>query len=171
MRYCLHPSFSCFLSHFSPFPVVFRLPLKTTIGIRHPPYDFPTHVHSCSVLSTIPAPCSATALPLLSHAHPTRTCAHLNTPSSHLGTPSSHLGNSGQISLTGKVLPVGGIKEKVIAARRTGMTCLVLPEANKRDFDELDDYLTEGLEVHFASHYDDVFDIAFCEDRFADDWM
>lgn len=46
-----------------------------------------------------------------------------------------------------QVLPVGGIKEKTIAARRAGITCLVLPEANKRDFDELPDYLKDGLEV------------------------
>ena len=65
------------------------------------------------------------------------------------------------MSLTGKVWPVGGIKEKTIAARRSGMTCLIFPEANRRDFDELPDYLREGLEVHFASEYADVYDVAF----------
>jgi ATP-dependent Lon protease len=39
-------------------------------------------------------------------------------------------------------------------------------QANKRDFEELPEYLKEGLEVHFATTYDDVFDVAFCEDRF-----
>ena len=54
---------------------------------------------------------------------------------------------TGEVSLTGKVLPVGGIKEKTIAARRAGITCLVLPVGNKKDFEELPPYLKEGLEV------------------------
>ena len=78
------------------------------------------------------------------------------------------LAMTGEVSLTGKVLPVGGIKEKTIAARRSGVTCLIFAEANRRDFEELPDYLQEGLEVHYATHYDDVFDIAFGEDRFFD---
>ena len=71
---------------------------------------------------------------------------------------------TGEISLTGKVLPVGGIKEKTIAARRSGVKCLIFPMANKRDYDELPDYLKTDLEVHFAENYDDVFNVAFCED-------
>ena len=68
---------------------------------------------------------------------------------------------TGEITLTGKVLKVGGIREKVLAARREGATCLILPAGNKNDFDELPDYAKDGLEVHFAEVYDDVFDIAF----------
>ena len=68
---------------------------------------------------------------------------------------------TGEISLIGKVLPVGGIKEKTIAARRSGVKTLILPLANRRDFDELPDYLKEGLNVHFADYYDDVFKVAF----------
>jgi len=68
---------------------------------------------------------------------------------------------TGEVSLTGKVLPVGGIKEKTIAARRAGVTTIVLPKGNQRDFDELPDYLKEGLDVHFADFYDDVFKVAF----------
>lgn len=71
---------------------------------------------------------------------------------------------TGEISLTGKVLPVGGIKEKTIAARRSGVTCLIFPHGNKKDFEELPEYLKEGLEVHFASVYNDVFDCAFAEE-------
>lgn len=72
---------------------------------------------------------------------------------------------TGEISLTGKVLAVGGIKEKVIAARRAGITCIILPEPNKRDFEELPGYLKDGLEAHFATTYQEVFDVAFCEDN------
>jgi len=68
---------------------------------------------------------------------------------------------TGEISLTGKVMKVGGIKEKIIAARRSGVICVVLPEGNKSDFDELPDYLKDGLDVHFADVYDDVYRIAF----------
>ena len=64
-------------------------------------------------------------------------------------------------SLTGKVLAVGGIKEKVMAARRAGITTIVFPEECRRDFDELPDYLKDGLDVHYATDYSNVFDVAF----------
>ena len=63
---------------------------------------------------------------------------------------------TGEISLTGQVLPVGGIKEKVIAARRMKIRNLILPIANKRDFDELPDYIRKGVKVKFATVYMDV---------------
>jgi ATP-dependent Lon protease len=59
------------------------------------------------------------------------------------------------------VLAVGGIREKVIAARRVGIRELVLPEANRKDFEELPDYLREGLTVYFASRYEEVFEVVF----------
>lgn len=68
---------------------------------------------------------------------------------------------TGEISLTGKVLPVGGIKEKTMAARRAGITCLILPAANRRDWDEIADYLKEGVDVHFAEDYETVRKVAF----------
>ena len=71
------------------------------------------------------------------------------------------LAMTGEVSLTGKVLPVGGIKEKIMGARRAGITCVVLPEANRRDFEEVPDYLKEGLEVHYAENYDAVYRVAF----------
>ncbi|XP_061400425.1 lon protease homolog, mitochondrial [Musca vetustissima] len=68
---------------------------------------------------------------------------------------------TGEVSLKGRVLPVGGIKEKTIAAKRSGVTCIILPEENRKDYDELPAFITDGLEVHFASVYDDVYRIAF----------
>jgi ATP-dependent Lon protease len=68
---------------------------------------------------------------------------------------------TGELSLTGQVLPVGGIREKVIAARRVKINNLILPEANRRDFEDLPDYLREGLTVSFASHYGHVFERLF----------
>lgn len=68
---------------------------------------------------------------------------------------------TGELSLTGKVLPVGGIKEKVMAARRAGIKCIILPDGNKRDYEEISDYLKENLEVHFAEDFSKVYDMAF----------
>ncbi|XP_005682567.3 PREDICTED: lon protease homolog, mitochondrial [Capra hircus] len=76
-----------------------------------------------------------------------------------------NLAMTGEVSLTGKVLPVGGIKEKTIAAKRAGVTCIVLPAENKKDFYDLAAFITEGLEVHFVEHYREIFDIAFPEER------
>ncbi|MCG8393235.1 MAG: endopeptidase La [Pseudomonadales bacterium] len=69
------------------------------------------------------------------------------------------LAMTGELTLTGQVLAVGGIREKVIAARRAGLREVILPDACQRDFDELPDYLKEGLTVHFAKQYSDVFHI------------
>ncbi|KAM5237838.1 lon protease homolog, mitochondrial [Ctenodactylus gundi] len=71
------------------------------------------------------------------------------------------LAMTGEVSLTGKILPVGGIKEKLIAARRAGVTCVVLPAENRKDFAELAAFITEGIEVHFVEHYSQIFAIAF----------
>jgi ATP-dependent Lon protease len=68
---------------------------------------------------------------------------------------------TGEISLTGKVLPVGGIREKVIAARRMKIRNLVLPKANEGDFVELPDHIRKGLRVTFASEYADVLEAVF----------
>nr|WP_194848175.1 endopeptidase La [Candidatus Neptunochlamydia vexilliferae] len=71
------------------------------------------------------------------------------------------LGMTGELTLTGKVLPIGGLKEKLIAAKRSKLKILIFPKDNKRDYDELPDYLKKGLKVHFVDTYDDVFKIAF----------
>nr|CAD7400087.1 unnamed protein product [Timema poppensis] len=66
---------------------------------------------------------------------------------------------TGEVSLTGKVLPVGGIKEKTIAAKRVGVNCIILPEENKKDYNDLPSYIKEGVEVHFVDNYQDIFKI------------
>jgi len=71
------------------------------------------------------------------------------------------LGMTGELTLTGRVLPIGGLKEKAIAARRTGLKTLVFPEDNRTDFEDLPDYLKEGLEVHFVKTFDDVYRLVF----------
>lgn len=68
---------------------------------------------------------------------------------------------TGELSLTGRVLPIGGVKEKVIAARRAGVTTILMPVDNRRDYDELPDYLKKGLTPHFATTFDDVLAVSF----------
>ncbi len=75
--------------------------------------------------------------------------------------PKKNVAMTGELTLTGQVLPIGGVREKVIAARRQKISELILPEANRSQFEELPDYLKEGLTVHFARRYTDVAKILF----------
>lgn len=68
---------------------------------------------------------------------------------------------TGELTLTGRVLPVGGIREKVLAAKRAGVKTLILPDANTRDFDEIPEHLRKGLTVHFAASFRDLAEICF----------
>lgn len=72
-----------------------------------------------------------------------------------------NLGMTGEVTLTGQILPIGGLKEKLIAARRSGVKVLIFPNGNQRDYDELPAYLKKGLEVHFVKEYKEVYPIAF----------
>jgi len=68
---------------------------------------------------------------------------------------------TGELTLTGRVLPIGGVREKTIAARRVNIRELIFPRENKKDFDELPDYLRAGISAHFADYFDDVLDIIY----------
>jgi ATP-dependent Lon protease len=72
-----------------------------------------------------------------------------------------NLGMTGELTLTGRILPIGGVKEKMVAARRSGLKVLIFPKDNLRDYEELPDYIRKGLTIHFVEHYDEVFHIAF----------
>jgi ATP-dependent Lon protease len=75
--------------------------------------------------------------------------------------PVRSMAMTGELTLTGQVLPVGGIREKVIAARRAGIRELILPAANKGDFEEIPEYIRKGLTVHFAAQYPEVAELLF----------
>jgi len=75
--------------------------------------------------------------------------------------PRRTLAMTGELTLTGQVLPVGGIREKVIAARRINIRELILPEANRGDFEEIPEHISEGITVHFAERFDDVVPVVF----------
>ena len=74
------------------------------------------------------------------------------------------LAMTGELSLTGRVLPIGGVKEKLIAARRAGVKHVIFPKANEADYAELPEILKQEVVAHFAQTYDDVYAIAFAED-------
>ncbi|HKZ00011.1 MAG TPA: endopeptidase La [Rhabdochlamydiaceae bacterium] len=71
------------------------------------------------------------------------------------------LGMTGELTLTGKVLPIGGLKEKLIAAKRSGVKVLIFPKDNQRDYDELPAYVKKGMQVHFVQYFDEVYRVAF----------
>ena len=68
---------------------------------------------------------------------------------------------TGEISLNGKVLAIGGVKEKTMSAAREGVTKLIFPKANQKDVNELADYIKEGLTFYFVEEYEDVFKLLF----------
>jgi ATP-dependent Lon protease len=75
--------------------------------------------------------------------------------------PKKGVAMTGELTLTGQVLPIGGVREKVIAARRQKIHELILPEANRGSYEELPEYLKEGMTVHFARRYADVARVLF----------
>ncbi|KAM6578650.1 hypothetical protein CsatB_030487 [Cannabis sativa] len=75
------------------------------------------------------------------------------------------LAMTGEVTLTGKILPIGGVKEKTIAARRGEVKTIIFPAANRRDYDELASNVKEGLNVHFVEEYSQIFDLAFGDDE------
>jgi ATP-dependent Lon protease len=68
---------------------------------------------------------------------------------------------TGELTLTGRILPVGGIREKVTAAKRMGINSIILPKVNEADLDEVPEEVRRGIEFHPAEWFDDVVKIAF----------
>ncbi len=68
---------------------------------------------------------------------------------------------TGELTLTGRVLPIGGVKEKLIAARRLGIKTVIFPAANNGEFTQLPEYLKKGMDVHFVDHFDQVATLLF----------
>ena len=72
----------------------------------------------------------------------------------------SKLSMTGEITLRGNVLAIGGVKEKVTAAHRAGIRTIILPFANKRDLEEIPEHIKKDLKFHFAKEVMDVIDVA-----------
>lgn len=71
---------------------------------------------------------------------------------------------TGEITLRGKVLPVGGIKEKILAAKRAGITNIVMCKDNKKDIDEIPSIYLEGVNFHYVENVQDVWDFALTDE-------
>ncbi|KOR28476.1 hypothetical protein TI04_10905 [Achromatium sp. WMS2] len=76
-------------------------------------------------------------------------------------TPVRQLAMTGELTLTGQVFPIGGVREKLIAARRAGVTEIILPEDNRGEYDEVPDHIKTGLNIHFVKQFSQVATILF----------
>lgn len=79
----------------------------------------------------------------------------------------SNLAMTGEITLRGKVLPVGGIKEKILAAKRSGIKEIVMSAKNKRDIDEIEKHYIKGLSFHYVDSVEQVLKIALLKEKVA----
>jgi len=77
--------------------------------------------------------------------------------------PVRDIAMTGELTLTGQVFPVGGIREKVISAKRAGIKELILPEENRGEYEEVPEHIRKGFKVHFASTFDDVAPLLFAK--------
>ncbi len=71
---------------------------------------------------------------------------------------------TGEITLRGKVLPVGGIKEKILAAKRSGITDIILCRENEKDIQEINAHYLEGLSFHYVDEITEVLDFALLDE-------
>lgn len=76
-----------------------------------------------------------------------------------------NLAMTGEITLRGKVLPVGGIREKILAAKRAGITDIILCQENKKDIDEIKPDYLEGLTFHYVNKISEVIDFALLDEK------
>ena len=70
---------------------------------------------------------------------------------------------TGEITLSGLVLPIGGVKEKMLAAKRAGIKTVILPKKNEKDLSEIDSEVKSGLQFVFAENIDEVLKVALSE--------
>ena len=75
----------------------------------------------------------------------------------------AHVAMTGEITLRGRVLPIGGLKEKLLAAKNAGIRTVIVPEKNRRDVEEISNEIKKGLEIVYAEQMEDVLKIAFQE--------
>ncbi len=80
----------------------------------------------------------------------------------------ANLAMTGEITLRGRVLPVGGIKEKILAAKRAGIKEIILSEENRKNIDEIQDIYLKGLTFHYVKDVKEVFAIALTDEKVAD---
>ena len=79
----------------------------------------------------------------------------------------ANIAMTGEITLRGKVLPVGGIKEKILAAKRAGIKEIIMSAENKKNIDEIQDIYLKGLTFHYVNDIREVFAIALTNEKVA----
>ena len=80
----------------------------------------------------------------------------------------ANIAMTGEITLRGKVLPVGGIKEKILAAKRAGIKEIIMSAENKKNIEDIQDIYLKGLEFHYVNDIKEVFALALSEEKVAD---
>lgn len=80
----------------------------------------------------------------------------------------ANLAMTGEITLRGKVLPVGGIREKILAAKRAGIKDIILCEENRKDIEEIQPIYLKGVEFHYVKDIKEVLDLALTDEKVAD---
>ena len=75
---------------------------------------------------------------------------------------------TGEITLRGKVLPVGGIREKILAAKRAGITDIILCEENRKNIEEIQPLYLKGLNFHYVKDIKEVLTLALTDEKVAD---
>lgn len=80
-------------------------------------------------------------------------------------TVRSRLAMTGELTLTGRIMAIGGVKEKTIAARRAGVKTLIFPADNRKDFDDLPKHVRKGLTPHFVTTFAEVIAVAFAKGK------
>ena len=70
---------------------------------------------------------------------------------------------TGEVTLQGRVLPIGGVKQKVLAAHRAGLTTVILPKGNERDLDDLPDDVADAIDIRLVADVDELLALALEE--------
>ena len=78
--------------------------------------------------------------------------------------PVAGIAMTGEITLRGKVLPVGGIKEKILAAKRAGITDIVMCEENRKNIEEIEPIYIKGVNFHYVENVQQVWDFALTDE-------
>ncbi|MDP7333023.1 MAG: endopeptidase La [SAR324 cluster bacterium] len=110
--------------------------------------DHPVHLHVPEGATPKDGPSAGISMATAMHSLALKKCVK------------RELAMTGELTLTGQVLPVGGIREKIVGSRLAGMKQIIMPRANKPQYDELPDYLKKDQQIFFVEHYDEVRRIA-----------
>jgi len=125
-----------------------------TLGIPHPIFEnYDLHVHVPA--GAIPKDGPSAGITMLTSLASIFTQRKIK----------AKLAMTGEITLRGKVLPVGGIKEKILAAKRAGIKEIILCERNRKDLEEINQQYIKGLTIHFVENVSDVLELALLKEK------